>query len=60
MSAVNWRKAIKHTIKVENAFRRIDFGENSQIVERVVIDLNDDSESDFDSDIDISEDKDEN
>lgn len=61
VSAANWRKAIKHTIKVEDAFRKVDFGENCPLVERVVIDLNDDSESDLDSDdFDSSGDEDEN
>ena len=48
VSANDWKKAIKHTIKVEDAFRKVDFGDNSPVIDRVVIDLNDDSDSDLD------------
>ena len=53
----NWKKAISHTIKVEDAFRKTDFSERDD-VKRVIIDLSLDSDSsesecsDDDSDID--------
>ena len=40
----NWKKAISHTIKVEDAFRKTDFSEKDD-VERVIIDLSLDSDS---------------
>ena len=49
----NWKKAIGHAIKVEDAFRKIDFTEDSDAiqVENVIIQLSsnesDDTESDF-------------
>ena len=40
----NWENAIEHVKKVENAFRRIDFGE-SPIVERMIIEVGGESSS---------------
>ena len=40
----NWKKAISHTIRVEDAFRKTDFSEKDD-VERVIIDLGLDSDS---------------
>ena len=55
----NWRKAIQHTIKVEDAFRKVDFGDTEErIVERVVINLNYDSDSELNSDSDSDLDSD--
>ena len=51
VSAENWKKVIDHTIKIENSFRKIDFGtEDMRTVEPVVIELGAESESDSSSD----------
>ena len=54
----DWEKVVRHTLKIENAFQKIDFGEqDSPIIERFTIDLkaggSETSES-MDSDIDDS------
>ena len=47
----NWRKAIDHVKQVEDAFRKNDFGEHDHVnnIDKVIISLNSDSESDSDS-----------
>lgn len=55
VSAENWCKAIEHTKEVENAFRKIDFGDESTIpvVEQVIIDVtNDEDDTDNETDND--------
>ena len=45
----NWASAIAHVEKVEDAFRKVDFQDNEPIVEKMVIQVGgeDDSESEF-------------
>ena len=56
----NWKQAIKHTQKVESAFRKIDFVEDDQVnveTEQLIIEVSfnessSESESDSDSEFD--------
>lgn len=58
VNAGNWKKAIKHTEKVEAAFREIDFGEDSAegtVVDSFIIEVSNDDDSSSQSSDDSDE-----